>query len=131
MADTLGTKGAELNLLVRQGATQGPYRMTINKADGSPLDITGGLFRAQIRRTANSAPIPGCTFTFTIITPLSGIVEWSIDADSTGVLQASETSETDPLSTYVWDMELELASGRIIPLTYGAVNVFREVTKDE
>jgi hypothetical protein len=129
MAETLGTKGAELNLLVRQGATQGPYNMKLRKADGNPIDITAAVFRAQIRKTANSNTLPGVTFTFNILTPLDGEVEWSLPDTSTELLNAGEDSELEEESQYVWDMEVELSSGRVIPLTYGIVQVFREVSK--
>lgn len=124
----LGTKGAELDLLIRQGATLGPFNMKVLTADGSDVDLTSAVFRAEIRRTAESPALAGVTFTFTITTPLEGIVDWEVDADSTTELIAGE-SETDTESQYVWDMEVELSDGRVLPLLYGKVSVFREVTK--
>lgn len=127
----LGTKGAELNLLVRQGATQGPYYMTLRTQDVSatPIDLTGATFRAQIRKTADSAPLDGVTFTFTITAPLLGEVTWEMPATSTALIPCSEVDELQEESQYVWDMEVELASSRVLPLTYGTVKVFREITK--
>jgi hypothetical protein len=124
----LGTKGAELDLLIRQGATLGPFNMKVLTADGNDVDLTSAVFRAEIRRTAESPALAGVTFTFTITTPLEGIVDWEVDADSTTELMAGE-SETDTESQYVWDMEVELSDGRVLPLLYGKVSVFREVTK--
>ena len=124
----LGTKGAELDLLIRQGATLGPFNMKVLTADGNDVDLTSAVFRAEIRRTAESPALAGVTFTFTITTPLEGIVDWEVDADSTTELIAGE-SETDTESQYVWDMEVELSDGRVLPLLYGKVSVFREVTK--
>ena len=43
-------------------------------------------------------------------------------------IQAGETIK-DPASLYVWDMELEDASGRVVPLYYGDCKVFLEVTR--
>ena len=124
----LGTKGAELDLLIRQGATLGPFNMKVLTADGNDVDLTSAVFRAEIRRTAESPALAGVTFTFTITTPLEGVVDWEVDADSTTELIAGE-SETDTESQYVWDMEVELSDGRVLPLLYGKVSVFREVTK--
>jgi hypothetical protein len=130
MAD-LGTKGSELNLLVRQGATQGPYYMTL-KTQGAttlPIDITGAIFRAQIRKSADSAPLDGVTFTFTITSAIAGEVTWEIPATSTAALVCSEVDELQDESKYVWDMEVEFTTGRVMPLTYGTVSVFREISK--
>lgn len=124
----LGTKGAELDLLVRQGATLGPFNMQVKTADGQDVDLTGAVFRAEIRRTPESPALAGVTFTFTILSAITGEMQWELDADSSTLLLAGD-SESDAESIYTWDMELELSTGRVIPLLYGKVNVFREVTK--
>lgn len=124
----LGTKGAELDLLIRQGATLGPFNMKVMTADGQDVNLTSAVFRAEIRRTPESPALQGVTFTFNVVTPLAGVVDWSVDADSTTALIAGD-SETDAESKYVWDMEVELSDGRVLPLLYGSVGVFREVTK--
>lgn len=127
----LGTKGANLDLLIRQGATQGTYHMAVKTQNGVPLpiDLTDATFRAQIRKTPDSAPLEGVSFVFTITDALGGLVDWSIPATSTEKIPCSEIDENHPDSIYVWDMEVELVSGRVMPLLYGQVNVFREVSK--
>ena len=129
MAELLGTKGAELDLLIRQGATAGVYSMYVKKADGTPLDLTGATFSAQIRKTPDSAPLAGVAFVFTIEDAVAGAVLWSIPAESTALIPCSEIDENQPESQYVWDMELERADGSIMPLLYGVVKVFREITR--
>lgn len=124
----LGTKGAELDLLIRQGATLGPFTMKVMTADGSDFDITDAIFRAEIRRKPEAPALAGVTFTFNIVTPLEGIMTWQVDAGSTTVLFAGD-DENDADSQYVWDMEVELTTGRVLPLLYGKASVFREVTK--
>lgn len=124
----LGTKGAELDLLIRQGATLGPFNMKVMTADGLDVNLTAAVFRAEIRRKPEAPALAGVTFTFNVTTPLEGIVNWSVDADSTTVLVAGD-SEADAESQYVWDMEVELSDGRVLPLLYGKAQVFREVTK--
>lgn len=127
----IGTKGAELDLLIRQGATFGPVTSTISNPDGTPMDLTGATLRAQVRKTPTSPIGEGCVASFTITNPTSGNFDWYFSATATSTLAADNESETAPASVYVWDMEIEDAAGRVIPLMYGKVNVFREVTKAE
>lgn len=124
----IGTKGANLDLLVRQGATQGPYYTTILKQDGDPVDITSAVFGATIKKTPTDTA-ESVTFDFDITDAAAGKFTWSIPADDTAGLTASPVDENQPESQYVWDMEVELTDGRVIPLFYGAVKVFREITK--
>lgn len=131
MAEIIGTKGAELDLLIRQGATLGPFNTYVKKQDGSALNLTGATFTAQIRRTPESAPIPGATVSFTITDALNGVLSWSVPASSTAALRASEVDENAPESVYVWDMEVLLSDSRVLPLLYGTAKVFREVSKEE
>ena len=125
----IGTKGAELDLLIRQGATFGPVTSTIKNPNGSAMNITGATLRAQVRKTPTSPIGEGCTASFTITDAANGVFEWSFSDDATALLVADSESEIAPASTYVWDMEMEDSTGRVIPLMYGKVNVFREVTK--
>lgn len=125
----IGTKGTELDLLIRQGATFGPVTSTLKNPDQSPVDLTGCIIRAQIKKTPNSPTSSGIVVDVNIDNPTSGTFIWGLTADQTASFGADPTSETAPSSVYVWDMELQDASGRILPLLYGNVNVFREVTK--
>lgn len=125
----IGTKGAELDLLIRQGATLGPIVSTIRNPDGSAMNITGAILRAQVRKTPTSPIGEGCVADFTILDASAGEFEFSFSASATELLLADSESETAAASTYVWDMEMEDSTGRVIPLLYGKVNVFREVTK--
>lgn len=125
----IGTKGAELDLLIRQGATFGPVTSTLTNPDDSPIDLTGAIIRAQIRKTASSSIERGCVISFDIIDAANGVFQWYLDAQTTANLHADNESEDAPASMYVWDMELEDSIGRILPLIYGKVRVFREVTR--
>lgn len=127
----IGTKGAELDLLIRQGATFGPVRSTLKDNLGVAINITGGTFRAQIRKTATSTLVPGATAVFTVVDAPNGVFDWEFPVSSTTLLVADNESELAQASIYVWDMEFQDTAGRVLPLTYGKVNVFREVTKDE
>jgi hypothetical protein len=125
----IGSKGANLDIVVRQGATFGPNRCTLTNPDTSPVNITGFTFRGQIRKTASDPLSTGISAVFTIVNGTSGIFDWEFAAADTAGLTADSVSETAPASIYTYDVEMEDSSGRVTPLLYGTVNVFREVTK--
>lgn len=124
----IGNKGTELDLLIRQGATFGPNECTLLGEDGLGINLTGATLRAQIRKTPSSATA-SASAVFTITSPSTGTFVWEFTSAETTTLLADDSSEEAEASTYVWDMELQDASGDVIPLLYGKVNVFREVTK--
>lgn len=126
---TIGTKGSELDLLIRQGATFGPNLCTLKNPDTSPINLTGCTFRGQIRKTASDPLSTGCAITFVITNAAAGEFTWEVTDENTTALAADAISEAGPASQYVYDIEMEDASGRVIPLLYGKVSVFREVTK--
>jgi hypothetical protein len=124
----IGTKGGNLDLVIRQGATLGPEHIAVRDSSGTPIDITGATLRASIRKTPDAATV-AASATFTPISPTAGTSYWEFSATATGAITCSPIDENQPESLYVWDMEIEFASGRILPLLYGEVRVFREVTK--
>jgi hypothetical protein len=124
---TIGNKGEVLDLLIRQGATFGPHEVTLTDAQAAPIDITGSTFSAQIRKTYNASTIDA-TFTFAITNAAQGKFTFTLSNTVTAALTAG-ADEFDPLSQYVWDLEMTSASGRVTPLFYGAVRVFREVSR--
>ncbi len=131
MPTMIGTKGAELDLLIRQGATFGPVTCHLTNPDTSPVNLAGCTIRAQIRKSATSTLTPGATGVCTVTGAATGDFTYTFSATVTGALVADAESELATASQYVWDMELEDASGRVTPLTYGRVYVYREVTKAE
>jgi len=124
----VGTKGAQLDLLVRQGATCGPFQTTLRDGGGLPIDITGATLRAQIRKTADAVSSVAAAV-FTITDAANGEFSWQFDADDTTAITADPADEDQPDSVYVWDMEIEYSATLIDPLLWGNVRVFREVTK--
>jgi len=101
--------------------------MQINDSSGA-IDITTGTIRASIRKTADAATVEA-DVDITIVSAVDGSFLWEFSASSTAAITADPVDELAAASTYVWDMEIEFASGRIIPLLYGTVNIYREVTK--
>lgn len=126
-ANQLGTKGTQLDLLVRQGGTFGPYTITITDENANPIDITNNTFTGQIRKTAASTTITAAIVSTVINGPM-GNVQITIPSTVTSTIICGD-SEKDDLSLYVWDFEMMDSLGNIIPLFFGNVQVFREVTR--
>lgn len=125
-APILGSIGEELDLLIRQGATFGPYTLTMRNPDTTPVDLTGMLFRGKIRKDSKSTV--SYPITFTVLDAVNGVVQMSIsDEDTTSIPAGPNLSHAD--SKYVWDAEMEDSLGSVLPLYYGKVSVFREITK--
>lgn len=124
----LGTKGGELDLLLKQGSTFGPHQITLKDSSNQPINITGATIRAQIRKTSDAAT-PVATGDFVITNGAGGVFTFGFSSTATAALQVDANSETGTESQYVWDMEIQYADSRVYPLMYGKVSVFREVTK--
>lgn len=132
MADeipTIGTKGARLDLLIRQGATCGPNYLQIKDVGGAAIDLTNWVITGQLRKTAD-APTALATVTVSIVDAAGGALNWEFSAAATAALDADPIDETGPTSLYVWDMEMKnTISLQVKPLLYGDARTFREVTK--
>lgn len=124
---TLGNIGERFDLLVRQGGTFGPHSFTLTNPDGSPLNLTGATLRGQIRRKALD-PVVAADIVVTMVDPLLGKFDISLSSATTAGIVCGPTIK-DPLSAYEWDFEMVDSLGRVIPLYYGEVKVFREVTR--
>lgn len=124
----LGTKGGELDLLLKQGSTFGPHQITLRDSNAQPINITGATIRAQIRKTSDAATAVA-TGDFVITNGAGGVFTFGFSTSATSALQVDAVSETGTDSQYVWDMEIQYADGRVYPLMYGKVSVFREVTR--
>jgi hypothetical protein len=123
----IGIKGDRLDLIVRQGGTFGPNRVTLTNPDNSPVDLTDISFRGQIRRTPDAAVV-AASFSFTIVDASLGIFEFSIPEPQTAILEAGVDECADE-SLYFYDIEMFSPGGIVTPLFYGECRVFREVTR--
>ena len=109
------------DLCIPQGATFS--RVIKWKADGSLVNLTGYIARAQIRPTAASA-----TTTLSLTTEntrialggTAGTITLSISATDTAALTAGR---------YVYDLELVSAGGIVTRLLQGIVTVSANVTR--
>lgn len=124
---TLGNIGEKLDLLVKQGATLGPFEVTLQNPDATPMDLTGVVIRGHIRKKALDTALTA-TLTVTVKDAPNGVFEFGLSDEITAAIPAGETVK-DVASQYVWDMELQDALGQVIPLYYGDCKVFREVTR--
>jgi hypothetical protein len=116
MIETLSNVAADLNLRLMQGKYWSTI-MTIKDATGKPFDVTGYIFRGQIRKTATS-PL-AASFVFTILDAVAGSVRAELLSDQTSKLTAPK---------YVYDWEYADAQGEEHALVKGNVNVTAEVT---
>lgn len=124
---TLGYIGERLDLLVRQGATLGTFDATMQNPDGSAVNLIGATIRGQVRKKALD-PTVVTDIDVTITDAALGKYSFGLSVAKTTIIAAGETLK-EPASLYVWDLELVDATGRVIPLYYGNVTVFREVTR--
>lgn len=127
MTAQLGYIGERLDLLIRQGATLGPFICTLSNPDASPVNLTGATIRGQIRKKAADTAVVA-TLSVIIMNPTGGQYSFALDAATTaGIVAGADI--TKPESVYLWDMELQDSLGRVIPLYWGDVRVHREVTR--
>ncbi len=124
---TLGYIGDKVDLLVRQGATFGPMRVELTNPDATPVNLTGCTVRGQLRKKALSADVVA-QFEVAVIDPQGGVFTFGFTDEVTAGIPAGESVKALE-SAYVWDMEVLDSTGRVNPLYYGDVKVFREVTR--
>lgn len=108
---------ADQDLILTRGDTE-TLVVTIQGDTGSPINITGRTYRAQIRSSQDSTTVKA-SFTCTVTSGANGQV--------TCVLSATD-SATLPSGQYYWDLE-ENASGVVSTILAGNVTVFADVTR--
>lgn len=124
----VGFLGERLDLLVRQGATLGPFVVELSNPDLSPVNLTGCTIRGQVRKNATDIGTPVAQFNVVMVDVLNGKFSFEIPNTVTETIPAGEFQK-DAASQYKWDMELEDSQGRVLPLYYGNFENFREVTR--
>lgn len=115
--------GQRCDLEIVQGATLYPVKHELHNPDGSPLDLTDCTVRGQIRKTAKSTGAPVAMFT--VVYPANRTEGWytfGLSDETTGGI-ACGASLAAPESQYVYDIELEDASGNVMQMLYGIVGV--------
>lgn len=88
---------------------------------GSPVNLTGRSYVAQIRSDPASTNTPQAAFTCTTPTPANGTIQM--------LLPDTESDNLSPSSTYWWSL-LEVAGSVMTTLIWGRVTVIPQVSKD-
>lgn len=90
--------------------------------NGEPVDLTGASARMQIRRSKGSPTL---------------LMEWSTSDDTITLTEPSEGKFAVvgrvidlPAGSVVWDIELTLASGRVLTVAGGSWEILGDVTRD-
>ena len=91
---TIDKRAAVVNFKYQRGDTVAEP-ITILEA-GSPADLTGRVYRAQLRKRINAAA--SVVFSITIADPLTGEMVLRLTSDETSLLSG----------TYFWDLEQEI-----------------------
>ena len=127
MSTVIGNTGSRLDLRIRQGGTF-EFSILVTNPDGSPVNLTGATLSAQLRRTGLAPDPPVATFAIVVTDAVNGAAKLALSSAETAAITCGE-AETDKASRYVWDLELLDAAARVVPLLYGNVAIFREVTR--
>lgn len=115
-----------MDLTINQGSTYALDIPGINRADGSPLDITGYTLRAQLRRRVADTSLL-VNFTTAIVTPAVGACRLSLTAAQTAALPSSGSKDL-PIAC-VYDFEIESPTGVVSRVLEGAAFISPEVTR--
>lgn len=118
---------SEYNLEINQGETF-ILNMTLKDTiTGIALDLTGYIFRGQIRQFANSSTVIE-EFTCTFVDAATGQVQISLTDEETSLIPAHGSTYKSK-TKYVYDIEMEDPTGQVRRLLNGYVYVSPEVTK--
>jgi len=118
MAKVLGDFGDQLDLQMRQGSTFGPHECVITNPDESAMDLSGCTIRASLRRNPGATEV--VLFTVSVTDTAAGAFTFGLAKEATIGLVPPK---------YIWDMELQDAAGRVLPICRGEVLVELEVTR--
>jgi hypothetical protein len=108
---------ANYPLTIRIGDTE-TVSVTLQDSTGTPVNITGRTYAAQVRATADAAS-PLATFTCTITNAAAGTFACTLSASTTRALSTGVA---------VWDLE-ETNSGVVTTLLAGPVQIVQDVTR--
>jgi hypothetical protein len=123
-APTLGCIGEEINLLIKQGCTLGPFRVQLCNPDATFMDLTNCTISGQLRLAPNdidSVADLQCSVT----DPTHGKFEFGLDDQTTGTIPAGDTVDA---ITYLWELNMRDSAGNVTPLYYGCAKIFRAVS---
>lgn len=108
---------ATFNLTIRTGDTE-TVSVTLQNENGTPVDIAGRTYAAQLRTNASNTTILA-SFTCAIVDAASGTLTASLTATQTAAL-------TPGLA--VWDLQ-ETNGSSVTTLLAGQVTIVQDVTR--
>jgi hypothetical protein len=124
---TISNVGPDLDIDLQAGADF-LSTLTFTDVNGSPIDLTGSAFAAQIRKHALDTVVVE-SFTVTILSPpTGGIATLGMTAATSGAIVCGETQQA-PQSKYVWDLKWTDSAGEVSTPLGGAVIMNRQVTR--
>lgn len=123
---TLGQRGDKLDLLIRQGATLGPFLITMTNEEGVATDLTGATVRSTV--LSNYDSLVRYDLEINVTDAVAGKFSIGMPAILTATLPYLGDLY-EPENQYVWDLEIEFPDGRVIPVFWGAVKIAPEATK--
>lgn len=123
----IGFIGKQLDLDIKQGAEFGPHTVTLKNPDGTPVNLTGATFSAQIRQPQNRGGALIASLEITIVDALAGKISFKIPAAVTATMPTSSGANT-AFGRFPWDFRMLDASARPLFLFYGIANVYDQVT---
>lgn len=121
---TIGFIGNKVDLLIRQGATFGPHRVTLTNPNSTPVVLTGATVRGSVVYLKDDQ-VERVPVEVTITNAAAGEFDIGLSAETTAALPGGD-HPTDPAGRHKWDLELVDALGRVTPIFYGTAQVFNE-----
>ena len=122
---TLGRRGDKLDLLIRQGATLGPFPVTMVSESGAPLDLTGATVRGTVAKDYGAAT--DYPITINVTNAAGGEFRMSMPASLTATIPYLGDLFA-PENQYVWDLEIEFSDTTVMPVFWGIVQLAPEAT---
>lgn len=118
------------DITIKQGAT---FRLdiTIRDSNNAPINLTGHVFRGQIRPLPQSTDIEA-SFSFQVLDQVTdtGKVVATISAADTSAINVQDSSKPDRrITTFCYDIESEAPGGVVSRWLEGLANISPEVTR--
>ena len=118
------------NITILQGATFS-LGITIKDSTGMAIDLTGHVFRGQVRRTVSSSEIE-TSFSFVIQNQITnkGKVTCLISATDTAAITVTPSTGADrKITKMCYDIESEDTSGTVTRWLEGVAEISPEATR--
>jgi hypothetical protein len=127
MANQISNIGGQWDIVLSRGSDFVQPSIAFQNADGTPVDLTGCRFVAEMRKTGLSVSV-ALTFAVEPVDLEHGVIKMSAAAADTALLACGE-SMFDPASMYVWGMYMLDANDLKSTTLFGNVNVMRQVPR--